>query len=69
MSRLMSGHHGSLAHWLGEKGGRRSLARREESLGASRGVLIAGIVAVGVGLLAWHYLGPDVKRYMKIRNM
>jgi hypothetical protein len=32
-------------------------------------ILIAGAVAIGVGLLTWHYLGPDLKRYLKIYNM
>ena len=33
------------------------------------GCLIAGVVAVGLGLLAWHYLGPDLRRYLKIHSM
>ncbi len=69
MSRLTSGHRGTLARLAGDDWGRRPFARREEPFGASRGWLIAGLVAVGVGALAIHYLGPDVKRYMKIRDM
>jgi hypothetical protein len=32
-------------------------------------VLLVGLGAIGLGFLAWHYLGPDLVRYMKIRNM
>ena len=31
--------------------------------------MFAGLVAVGLGLAAWYMLAPDVKRYIKIRNM
>lgn len=31
--------------------------------------LAAGLVALGVGVLAWTYLGPDLKRYIKIHSM
>jgi hypothetical protein len=44
-----------------ERGYRRS--------GSGTGLLIAGAAAVGLGLLAWYYLGPDLRRYLKIRNM
>jgi len=27
------------------------------------------LAVVGLGVLAWSYLGPDLKRYMKIRSM
>jgi hypothetical protein len=37
--------------------------------GMGTGLLIAGAVAVGLGLLAWNYLGPDLRRYLKIRSM
>jgi hypothetical protein len=33
------------------------------------GLPLAGLVAVGIGALAWYYLGPDLRRYMKIRSM
>jgi hypothetical protein len=36
---------------------------------SNAGFLIAGLAVIGVGALAWYYLGPDVRRYMKIRNM
>ena len=33
------------------------------------GLLVAGVALVGLGLLAWSYLGPDLKRYAKIHSM
>jgi hypothetical protein len=48
---------------------RRSFARRPTRSDPAASLLIAGVVVVGVGLLAWHYLGPDLKRYLKIQNM
>jgi hypothetical protein len=44
-----------------ERGYRRS--------GPGTGLLIAGLAAVALGALAWSYLGPDLRRYLKIRNM
>lgn len=31
--------------------------------------LAAGVAAVGLGLWALSYLGPDLRRYMKIESM
>jgi hypothetical protein len=45
------------------------LAERERSRGGVSGWLIAGLALAGLGALAWYYLGPDLRRYMKIRNM
>ena len=42
-----------------------ALARRFPSTG----LLIAGAAAVGLAYLSWTYLGPDLKRYIKIHNM
>jgi hypothetical protein len=44
-------------------------AERQDSGGLPAGLLIGGLVVVGLGLLAWYYMGPDLVRYMKIRNM
>lgn len=33
------------------------------------GLVVAGLAVVGLGLLAWNYLGPDLRRYLKIRSM
>jgi hypothetical protein len=43
------------------------LLERARSNGS--GLLLAGLAALGVGALAWYYFGPDVRRYLKIRNM
>ena len=69
MSRLMSESRSYLPRRL--EGERRRLARawREEPEGPPVGLLVAGVVAIGLGALAWAYLGPDLRRYMKIRSM
>ena len=46
-----------------------NVERRGPSEWPSSGMLLAGLALVGVGALAWYYLGPDLIRYMKIRNM
>jgi hypothetical protein len=30
---------------------------------------VTGLVLVGLGVMAWKYLGPDVRRYLKIERM
>jgi hypothetical protein len=37
--------------------------------GISPALLLGGLAVVGLGFLAWHYLGPDLVRYLKIREM
>jgi len=37
--------------------------------GGSSGLLLGTIAVLGLGALAWYYLGPDLMRYLKIRNM
>ncbi len=37
--------------------------------GKSTGWLLAGLAVVGLGVFAWQYFAPDVRRYLKIRNM
>jgi hypothetical protein len=48
---------------------RRPLARRAARHDPNTKLLIAGALVVGMGLLTWHYLGPDLKRYLKIHSM
>jgi hypothetical protein len=59
--------------WLGSSADdwreRVGLARRREHGGPSPALLITGAVVVGLGFLAWTYLGPDLKRYLKIHSM
>ena len=70
MLGLESRNQGS---WLGSAGDdwreRTGLARRTERGGLSPSLLIAGAVVIGLGYLAWTYLGPDLRRYMKIHSM
>lgn len=43
---------------------------REGGIGlGGNGLLLAGLAVVGLGALALYYLGPDLRRYLKIRNM
>lgn len=42
-----------------------SPARRDHAVGW----IVAGVAVVGLGVLAWQYLGPDLRRYLKIHSM
>jgi hypothetical protein len=53
----------------GEEERWRRLAERAVSGGSSTGLLLAGLTVLGLGALAWYYFAPDLRRYMKIRNM
>jgi hypothetical protein len=67
---ILTSRHGS--SWLPERAGdrwRSSVGRRAERTGPSTGLLIAGAVVVGLGVLTWVYLGPDLRRYLKIQSM
>ncbi len=70
MFRMTSERRGPLAHLAGDGWRERSayerLARPEAP---SVGWVVAGVVVVGLGILAWSYLGPDLKRYLKIHSM
>jgi hypothetical protein len=44
-------------------------APRRDGGGLPRGLLLTGLVVAGLGLMAWHYIGPDIRRYIKISNM
>jgi hypothetical protein len=37
--------------------------------GLVTGFEIGALVVVGLGLVAWYYLGADLRRYMKMRSM
>jgi hypothetical protein len=72
MSRLTPEQEARLGRPAGDEW--RDGAALAERVGLERvpsggGMLLLGLAAVGLGFLAWYYLGPDLKRYMKIRNM
>jgi hypothetical protein len=70
MLGLESRNQGSmLGSWGDELRERTGLARRSDPGGPSPALLITGAVVIGLGFLAWTYLGPDLKRYMKIQSM
>ena len=67
MSRMMSRYG---RDWLpGVRGGWEKRLRRQDRTGPPPELLVAGVVVAGLGLLAWAYLGPDLKRYLKIHAM
>jgi hypothetical protein len=46
-----------------------SPARRTESAITVLRLPVAGLAVIGIGAIAWYYLGPDLRRYLKLRNM
>jgi hypothetical protein len=52
-----------------EDWGRRALGKPRARQGPSTNLLVASVVIIGLGYLAWSYLGPDLRRYLKIHNM
>jgi hypothetical protein len=70
MARLESVHPSSVLTSVGDELRERTRPmRRHKERGISPGLLIAGVAVIGLGWLAWNYLGPDLKRYMKIQSM
>lgn len=51
------------------RGERSALAEWERHGGPPVGLLVAGAIMIGLGVLAWTYLGPDLRRYLKIQSM
>jgi hypothetical protein len=43
--------------------------RRTQGSGPSLGLMISGVAAIGLGLLAWYYFGPNLRRYIKIERL
>jgi hypothetical protein len=70
MSRLPAETH---THWSPSPAeswrGRPAAPRPAAGGGISTGWLIAGAVVLGLGALAFYYLGPDLRRYLKIERM
>jgi hypothetical protein len=43
--------------------------RERYGRGGLSGWVVTGLVVAGLGALAWYYLGPDLRRYLKIKSM
>lgn len=70
MSRMTPEYQSGSVRAQGEDGGRYYPAERGGGGGGfPTGILLGGLLAVGLGALAWYYLGPDLRRYMKIKSM
>ena len=69
--RKMASLKSEIGPWVPELGRdlRHPLAWRRPRRDSHATLLVAGAFAVGLGLLTWHYLGPDVKRYLKMHSM
>jgi hypothetical protein len=44
-------------------------ARPHQHGGPRWGLLVTGLIVAGLGVMAWNYLGPDLRRYLKIERM
>lgn len=62
-------HGGTLRSWGDDPREDMGLTRRDDRGGLAPGVLIAGAAIIALGYLTWTYLGPDLKRYLKIHSM
>jgi hypothetical protein len=49
--------------------GYQSAGQMMTRAGPGLGLLLGGLALVGLGALAWAYLGPDIRRYIKMSNM
>jgi hypothetical protein len=69
MSRVTT-EHPERVYTTDEERRRPSGMSRESRIGrGGNGLLLAGLAAVGLGALAFYHLAPDLRRYLKIRNM
>ena len=69
MSRVVSDYRTDYSRPAAEPDMRSAMVGRRRGGGGISGWLLAGLAVAGLGAAAWYYLGPDLKRYMKIRNM
>jgi hypothetical protein len=66
----LSEHRGALSEWTGGDGGvGRFFEPHRPAVSIPRGLIIAGLVTIGAAAVAWHFLGPDVRRYLKMHSM
>jgi cytoskeletal protein RodZ len=68
MSRMTS-QYPERVYSSSEEERQRPAVERKRSEGISTGWLLAGLAVLGLGALAWYQFAPDVRRYIKIRNM
>ncbi len=69
-SQASDSYNRSLSYSGYEGQGRYGYPDRRRSGGISLSkMLVAGVAVATIGGLAWSYLGPDLVRYLKIRNM
>jgi hypothetical protein len=69
MTRLAPDLQPPQSHYPSNDWGRRPAIVEWVQPRSNAGFLIAGLAVIGLGALAWQYLGPDLRRYMKIRSM
>jgi hypothetical protein len=70
MSRLAPEFPIRSGHYAGEERPAQSaFVRGIEYMPRAPSLLVPGLVLLGLGALAWYYLGPDLRRYMKIQSM
>ncbi len=53
----------------GDWRGQYATMPHERSGGPPWGMILTTAAMVGLGIWAWQYLGPDLRRYLKIRSM
>jgi hypothetical protein len=69
MSRMTYDQRTDYSQPVRESEMRSAMVGRTRRGAGLSGWLLAGMALAGLGAAAWYYLGPDLKRYMKIRNM
>ena len=67
----MAGLTSEVGSWLpaARHDWRDPLERYRERRAPITNLQLAGAVVLGVGLPSWPYLGPDLRRYLKIHRM
>jgi hypothetical protein len=53
----------------GEEWDTRSPRHSSWSERHSSSLVVTGLVVLGMGAVLWNYLGPDLRRYLKLRSM
>jgi hypothetical protein len=66
MSR-MTAQYPERIYSTGEERQQRCL--REPEVVRQPGLLLAGLAALGLGVLAWYYFGPKPRRHIKVARM